>query len=65
MKKSVPATSPDAYVNALSGWQHATVAQLRATVVASAKLDEVIQWGHLVYLSNGPVLLIRDRKSVV
>ena len=59
MKKSVPATSPDAYVNALSGWQHATVAQLRATVVASAKLDEVIKWGHLVYLSNGPVVLIR------
>ena len=25
----------------------------------SASLDERIKWGHLVYFSNGPVLLIR------
>jgi hypothetical protein len=59
MKKSIPAASPDAYVDSLCGWQRATVQGLRAAVVASAKLDEVIKWGHLVYLSNGPVLLIR------
>ena len=59
MKKSTPATSPDAYVDGLSGWQRVTVQGLRASVVASADLDEVIKWGHLVYLSNGPVLLIR------
>jgi hypothetical protein len=59
MKKSIPAASPDAYVDALSGWQRVTVQGLRAAVVASANLDEVIKWGHLVYLSNGPVLLIR------
>jgi hypothetical protein len=28
-------------------------------VRASAALEEVVKWGHLVYLSNGPVLLIR------
>ena len=59
MKKSVPASSPDAYVEALNGWQRTTVQDLRAAVLGSARLDEVIKWGHLVYLSNGPVLLIR------
>jgi hypothetical protein len=59
MKKSIPAASPDAYVDGLSGWQRVTVQGLRAAVVAGADLDEVIKWGHLVYLSNGPVLLIR------
>ena len=59
MKKSIPAANPDAYVDSLSGWQRVTVQGLRTAVVASAKLDEVIKWGHLVYLSNGPVLLIR------
>ena len=59
MKKSIPPASPDAYVDGLSGWQRDTVQELRAAVVASGKLDEVIKWWHLVYLSNGPVLLIR------
>ena len=65
MKKSIPAESPDAYVDALSGWQRATVQGLRAAVVASANLDEVIKWGHLVYLSNGPLLLIRAEEHRV
>ena len=59
MKKSIPAASPDAYVDGLSGWQRTTVRGLRAAVVGGAKLEEVVKWGHLVYLSNGPVLLIR------
>lgn len=59
MKKSTPATSPDAYVGALTGWQRQTVDKLRAAVLASASLAEVIKWGHLVYYSEGPVLLIR------
>jgi hypothetical protein len=65
MKKSIPAASLDAYVDGLSGWQRVTVQGLRAAVVASANLDEVIKWGHLVYLSNGPVLLIRAEKHRV
>ncbi len=65
MKKSIPATSPDAYVDGLSGWQRVTVQGLRAAVVASANLNEVIKWGHLVYLSNGPVLLIRAEEHRV
>jgi hypothetical protein len=59
MKKAIPATSPDAYVAALAGWQQRFVHALRSTVVGSASLQEVIKWGHLVYFSNGPVLLIR------
>ena len=65
MKKSIPAASPDAYVDALSGWQRVTVQGLRAAVVASANLEEVIKWGNLVYLSNGPVLLIRAEEHRV
>ena len=65
MKKTVPAASPDAYVEALSGWQRATVERLRAAVLASARLEEVIKWGNLVYLSNGPVLVIRAEERRV
>ena len=65
MKKSIPAPSPNAYVERLGGWQRVTVQGLRAAVVASAKLDEVIKWGHLVYLSNGPLLLIRAEEHRV
>jgi uncharacterized protein YdhG (YjbR/CyaY superfamily) len=54
------ATTPDAYVQALSGWQRACVAALRKAVQAAAPaLREQLKWGHLVYLLNGPVLLLR------
>ncbi len=59
MKKSVPAANPDAYVAALAGWQRATVEQLRAAARAVREMEEVIKWGNLVYLCNGPVLVIR------
>jgi hypothetical protein len=59
MKKSIPAASPDAYVEALGGWQRDLVEGLRTTVRGASALDEVIKWGHLVYSANGPVLLIR------
>src|SRR4051794_17658256 len=59
MKRSVPAANPDAYVAALSGWQCACVVKLRAAVRTESRDDEVVKWGHLVYLSGGPVLMIR------
>lgn len=65
MKKSDAAESPDAYVAALDGWRRALVDQLRAGVLAAAKLEEAIKWRHLVYFSNGPVLLIRAEESRV
>jgi hypothetical protein len=64
MKKSKPAASPDAYVEALDGWRRDLVIALRSGVRAALALDEQIKWGHLVYSKNGPVLLIRaeDRR---
>jgi hypothetical protein len=59
VKKSTAAADPDAYVAALEGWQFQCVKRLRATVRASSTLEEMVKWGHLVYSSNGPVLLIR------
>ena len=59
MKKSVPAANPDAYVAALRGWRRNCVEKLRNAVRAARPLEEVVKWGHLVYLGNGPVLLIR------
>jgi hypothetical protein len=65
MKRSVPAQSPDAYVAALTGWRRACVEELRAAVRGAARLDEVVKWGHLVYLAKGPVLLIRAEEERV
>ena len=63
MRKMKPADSPDAYVAALDGWHRQCVEALRTTVRASAVLEEVIKWGNLVYLANGPVLVIRAEES--
>src|SRR6478609_4029793 len=60
MNKSPLAATPDAYVDSLNGWQRAYVEALRGAVVgAVSQLTETVKWGHLVYLANGPVLLIR------
>ena len=66
MKKAAPAANPNAYVQALSGWQRDFVIALRAaTLEAAPGLEERIKWGHLVYVSNGPVLLIRAEEQRV
>lgn len=65
MKKTPAAASPDAYIAALPDWRRAIVEQLRAAVLGGATLDDVIKWGHLVYFSNGPVLLIRAEETRV
>jgi hypothetical protein len=59
MKKMTPAANPAAYVAALNGWRRDCVEALRMSVRSASALQEVVKWGHLVYLSNGPVLLIR------
>lgn len=59
MKKSIAAASADDYVAGVSGWQRACVEFLRAEVRAATTLEEKIKWRHLVYFSNGPVVLIR------
>lgn len=65
MQASKPSGNPDAYVASLHGWQRECVENLRATVRAAAALEEVVKWRHLVYLSNGPVLLIRAEQTRV
>ena len=65
MKRTTPAPSPDAYVEALDGWHRTIVEKLRSTVRAAAPLEEVVKWGHLVYVANGPVFLIRAEESRV
>jgi len=64
MKYPTP-ESPDAYVASLSGWQGRYATALRSAVLEAAPLREVIKWGHLVYFSNGPVLLIRAEEQRV
>lgn len=65
MAMGLAATSPETYVAALSGWQRALVEQLRRDIRAAAPLDERIKWTHLVYFSNGPLLLIRAEEKRV
>lgn len=65
MRRSAPASDPDSYVAALTGWQRACVEELRAAVRTTSGLEEIIKWGHLVYLANGPVLLIRAEEHRV
>ncbi len=53
------AESPDAYIAALSGWQLELCTTLRAAVMRAAAFEETIKWTNLVFLANGPCILIR------
>lgn len=59
------ADNPEDYLAQLDGWRLAAVEALRAAVKAAAPLEERIKWTHLVYFSNGPVLLIRAESQRV
>lgn len=65
MRKTVPAASPDAYIAALDGWRRDLAERLRAAARSVDGLTEVIKWGHIVYLSDGPILLIRVEEARV
>jgi hypothetical protein len=64
-KMSTSATNAAEYLALLRGWRKKLVTALRFTVRASAKFEETIKYGHLVYFSNGPVLFIRAEESRV
>lgn len=53
------ADSPDAYIAALAGWQRQLAEMLRAAVAHAAPFDETIKWTNLVFMANGPCILIR------
>ena len=63
MHKIPPAASPAAYVAALTGWRARLVKTLRAAVRKAKPDEEVIKWGHIVYLTNGPLALIRAEET--
>ncbi len=65
MKKTIPAESPQAYIASPTGWQRLYAQALRVAVHEVAVLQEVVKWGHLVCLSNGPTLLIRAEEDCV
>jgi len=61
--KGPPAASPDAYIEALSGWQRDRVTMLRAAINAGAPFDEIIKWHNLVFVSNGMCILIHTEET--
>ena len=65
MQKMIAAKSPDAYVQALDGWRRECVLRLRASIRSAATLEEVIKWGNIVYLADGPVLMLRAEEGRV
>ena len=64
MKRVPPPESPDAYVAALGGWRRDLVDRLLAAALRSGAREE-IKWGHLVYATTGPVMLIRAEEARV
>ncbi|KGB56980.1 hypothetical protein FG91_00085 [Sphingopyxis sp. LC81] len=59
------AESPDAYIAALSGWQRERCEMMRAAIMAAAPFDETIKWTNLVFIANGPCILIRAEEHRV
>lgn len=65
MTKGHAAASPDAYVEALTGWQRPLVERLRAAIIEGAAFEQTIKWHNLVFVSNGPCILIRAEEHRV
>ena len=59
------AETPDAYIAALSGWQLDLCTMMRAAVMAAAPFEETIKWTNLVFMANGPCILIRAEEHRV
>ncbi len=59
------AESPDAYIAALSGWQRDRCEMMRAAILVTATFDETIKWTNLVFVANGPCILIRAEERRV
>ena len=59
------AETPDAYIAALSGWQLERCRMMRAAIMAAAPFEETIKWTNLVFMTNGPSILIRAEEQRV
>jgi hypothetical protein len=64
MKGQAPA-DPAEYVARLDGWQLQLVAVLREAIHAAAPFDEVIKWHNLVFVGDGPCMLIHTEENRV
>jgi hypothetical protein len=65
MGKSPAAASPDAYVQALTGWHRHCVEMLRAAINAGGDFSETIKWTNLLFVLNGPCIVIRAEEERV
>ncbi len=65
MKTSIAPPNSDAYIESLDGWRKEYAEAIRAAVLEAATLHEAVKWGHLVFFSNGPLLLIRAEENRV
>ncbi|WP_033073161.1 DUF1801 domain-containing protein [Sphingopyxis sp. MWB1] len=65
MSMGPAASSPDAYIAALSGWQRDRAEMMRAAIMGAAPFEETIKWTNLVFLAKGPCILIRAEESRV
>ncbi len=59
------AESPDAYIAALSGWQRESSEMMRSAILSAAPFEETIKWTNLVFMANGPCILIRAEEHRV
>ncbi|WP_249340156.1 DUF1801 domain-containing protein [Sphingopyxis sp. L1A2A] len=59
------AETPDAYIAALSGWQRDRAEMMRAAIMDAAPFAETIKWTNLVFMANGPCILIRAEEHRV
>jgi hypothetical protein len=59
MRKGPLPASPDEYVQSIGGWQRNRVDMLRDIALGVGDSEETVKWGHLVYMANGPAILIR------
>ena len=59
------AETPDAYIAALSGWQRHRAEMMRAAILSAASFEETIKWTNLVFMANGPCILIRAEEQRV
>jgi hypothetical protein len=59
------AADPDAYVEAIGGWQRGRVEMMRAAINAGGRFEEGIKWGNLVFIADGLAILIRSEEHRV
>ncbi|RYD41464.1 MAG: DUF1801 domain-containing protein [Sphingomonadales bacterium] len=59
------AESPDAFIAALSGWHRDLCEMMRAAILRAASFEETIKWTNLVFMANGPCILIHAEEHRV